>query len=96
MKVWIYIFIFAVSSLTALCQTCPPEHFSAAFVISIDQKIDDLNIILDDPELTFFKDTMNFGEDEIQDAFEYAINFFNESYGLDFSTSTPNEPVLFL
>ena len=90
-KVWIYVCFFAVSSLTVLCESCPSEHFSAVFVISIDQTIDDQNIILDDPELTFFKDIVNFSEDEIQDAFEYAINFFNESFGLDFSISTPNE-----
>ena len=91
MKVWIHVFIFAASTLAVLSQTCPSEHFSAVFVVSIDQTIDDLNIILDDPELTFFKDTMNFEEHAIQDAFEYAIHFFNESYGLDFSASSPNK-----
>ena len=91
MKIWIHILIFVVSSLTVLAQTCPPEHFSSVFVASIDQTPDTPILFPDDPELNFFKKVMKFEEDEIQDAFEYATHFFNESYGLDFSTSSPNE-----
>ena len=79
MKVWIYILSFAVSRLTALAQTgCPPEHFSAVIVASIDQTVPP-DLIPDDPELNFFKKVMKFDEDEIQDAFEYATHFYNES-----------------
>ena len=53
MKVWIHMLSFAVSSLTALAQTCPPEHFSAVIVASLDQTIPP-HLIPDDPELNFF------------------------------------------
>ena len=89
MKVWIHIFIFAVSSLAVLSQTCPSERFSAVFVASLEQSVP--NLYYNDPKLNFFTNIMQFSEDEIQDSFEYAIHFFNETYGLDFSASTPNE-----
>ena len=91
MKVWIHILIFVVSSLTVFAQTCPSEHFSAVFLASIDQTVDPSNFIPDDPGLNFFKEVMKFDEDEINNAFEYAAHFFNESFGLDFSTSPPND-----
>ena len=90
MKVCIHILIFVVSSLTVFAQTCPSDHFSAVFLASIDQTLDS-ELIPDDPGLNFFKKVMKFDEDEIDDAFEYATHFFNESFGLDFSTSPPND-----
>ena len=87
MKVWIYILTFAVSSSSVLSQACP---FSATFIATIEQTTDS-PIILDDPELIFFRNTMRFKEEEIQHVFNAAINFFNDSYGLDFSASVPNE-----
>ena len=35
---------------------------------------------------------MGLRDDDIQHLYEDAIEFFNESYGLDFSLSPPNEP----
>ena len=91
MKVWIHIFIFAVSSLAVYSQSCPPKHFSAVFVTSIDQTIDDPSqFYLEDPELTFLKRVMRFQEEEIDHIFEDAIYFFNDTFGLDFSASQPN------
>ena len=92
MKVCIHILIFAVSSLAVSSQTCPSEHFSAVFVASIDQTIDDPSQFHhDDPELTFLKEVMRFTEEEITHIFEDAMNFFNYTFGLDFSASAPNE-----
>ena len=92
MKAWIHILIFAVSSLTVLTQTCPSEHFSAVIVASIDQTIDDPSkITTDDPEFNFLKDVMRFTEEEIPHIVQDAMNFFNYTFGLDFSASPPNE-----
>ena len=71
--------------------TCPSNQFSAVFNGVIEQTVDDLSIFLPDPELTFFKDVLKFPDDAIQRAFENAVNFFNYTYGLDFSASPPDE-----
>ena len=91
MKVWIYILTFAVSSSSVLSQSCPSESFSAAFMATVDQTVDVPILSQDDPELTFFRNTMKFKEDEIQHVFDVAMTFFNDSFGLDFSVSAPNE-----
>ena len=88
MNVWIL--ILAVSSLVVSSQTCPPRHFSAAFVASIDQTFEDANIHIEDTELYFFRKVLHLQEDEIYNVFEDAINFFNYTFGLDFSHSPPN------
>ena len=89
---WISILVFAVSSLTVLSQTCPSEPFSAVFTVSLDQTFDDPSAIhQDDPELVFFKTHMRFRDTAIKHTVDDAIQFFNDRFGLDFSTSTPNE-----
>ena len=87
MKVWIL--AFAVSSLAVLSKTCPPKHFSAVFVTSIEQTVEDPQIHHDDPELIFFKKVLKF--DEVQHIFDDAMDFFNYTFGLDFSGSPPTE-----
>ena len=72
-------------------QTCPSSHFSAVIVASIDQTVDIPSVQRNDPELTFFKEVLKFPEDELQYTLEDAIKFFNDSFGLDFSVSPPNE-----
>ena len=91
MKAWIYTFILAVSSLGVFSQSCPQKHFSAVFVASIDQTVDPTQLHHDDPELIFLKRIMRFQEEEIHYIFEDAIQFFNYSFGLDFSASQPDE-----
>ena len=71
-------------SFQRAAQTCHP--FSATFVAIIDQNIDGPGA-LEDPQLTFLRDTMKFRDDAIQHTLEDAIKFFNETYGLDFSLS---------
>ena len=67
---------------------CP--DFTATFVAVLDQDID-FPTIIPDSEYTFFKEILGFRDDDIQHAFEDALKFFNETYGLDFSVSQPNE-----
>ena len=89
MKVWIL--ILAVASLIVSSQTCPPRHFSAVVVASIDQTFEDPDIYVADSELIFFKKALKLREEEIHHVFEDAMDFFNYTYGLDFSASPPNE-----
>ena len=69
-------------------QNCP--DFTATFVGMIDQTVDFM-ILRSDPEMTFFKEDMGLRDDDIQHVFDDAIKFYNETYGLDFSNSPPNE-----
>lgn len=91
MKIWIYILVFATSSLAIMSQSCPAEQFPAVFTATIEQTVDDRDLIVDDPELMFFKNYMKFRDVDIQRTFEDAIQFLNYTYGLDFSDSVPNE-----
>ena len=89
MKVWIL--VLAVSSLVVSSQACPPGHFSAMIVYSIDQTVEDPRVVIEDPKLYFFKKVLRLQEEEIHHVFEDAIDFFNYTFGLDFSNSPPNE-----
>ena len=59
------------------------------FVITVDQIVsfDDLpNFVANpDSELSYFRETLRFSEEEIEQATQDAIDFYNERYGLDFS-----------
>ena len=91
-KMWINILLFAVSVMAVSSyNTCPSNQFSAVFTTTIEQTVDELAFFKLDSELTFFKDVLKFRDDAIQHVFEDAINFFNNTYGLDFSASPPNE-----
>ena len=90
MKVWIFGFMFAVSSLAVSSQTSPTDHFSAVFVASMDQvTIGEPLVDVDDPELNFLTNVLKFRHQDIVHFAEDAIYFYNETFGLDFSTSPP-------
>ena len=93
-KMWINILLFAVSVMAVSSyNTCPSDQFSAVFTATIEQTVDEaaLSFAKVDSELTFFKDVLKLRDDAIRHVFEDAINFFNNTYGLDFSASPPNE-----
>ena len=70
-------------------EECPR---GAEFVISLDVVTSaDIFQRLADPNLTFFRDVLQFTEQEIETATQSAIEYFNERFGLDFSDSVPNE-----
>ena len=89
---WISILLFAVSVMAVSSyNTCPSNQFSAVFTGTVEQTVDELVLLKIDSELTFFKDVLKFRDDAIRHVFEDAINFFNNTFGLDFSASPPNE-----
>ena len=92
MKVWTLILLVVISSLAVNSQTCPSEHFATVFTATVDQIVDDpTSLIVDDSELSFFKTYMKFRDSDIQHTTDDAIQFLNNTYGLDFSDSPPNE-----
>ena len=89
---WINIVLFGMSIMAVVSSnTCPSNKFSAVFSAIVEQTVDDLAVLKPDPELTFFRNILKFKDDAIRRAFEDAVNFFNYTYGLDFSGSPPNE-----
>ena len=91
MKVCRLISILAMASIVAAQTTvCPADWFPAVFTATIDQVADKPVPFNDDPEFSFFKNVIKFRDEAIQHTTEDAIQFFNDSYGLDFSSSTPN------
>ena len=91
LRLWIFCVVVAASCLVVRSQTCPPHHFLATFTAGIDQSIDDPQVTLDDPDFTYFKSELQLRERAIQHVTEDAIEFFNSTFGLDFSTLAPNE-----
>ena len=91
MKVWIFSVVFAVSGLAVSSQTCPSDHFSAIFVATIETIVADLTATSPDPELYFFRNVLKFRHEDIVHFAEDAIYFFNDTFGLDFSTSPPTD-----
>ena len=88
----LFFLLAAFSFPASLCDPyrfCP--DFTATFTAVVDQTVDDPNFLISDPEQTFFKEIMGFRDNDIQHAFENAVEFFDERYGLDFSLSQPNE-----
>ena len=84
--------VFVMSCLVAVnSQNCHSEHYSAVFTATVDQTIDNPATFEDDPELIYFKTYLKFRDSDIQHTIDDAIQFFNNTYGLDFSNSPPNE-----
>ena len=70
-------------------EECPR---GAEFVVSFDVVTStDFFQRVPDPNLTFFRDVLQFTEQEIETATQSAIEYFNATFGLDFSDSVPNE-----
>lgn len=71
---------------------CPDR--TATLTMFINEPIEKPNpayLTIPDPELTFFRDVMGLRDDDIQHVLSDAIKFSNETYGLDFSRSPPND-----
>ena len=94
MKFMTYSLFLALFSLKISVSLCHQEFFcpdyTAMFVVVMDQTIGSERLI-NDRELTFFKEDMGLRDNEIQRVFEDAVKFYNETYGLDFSNSQPND-----
>ena len=92
MKLWICSLVFPAVILSVSAQTCPPDYFTATLLFASEPRLEVTEPpFAPDPELTFFRDVLNLRESDIQHTVEDAIKFFDNSFGLDFSNSIPNE-----
>ena len=71
-------------------EECPR---GAEFIISFDGVLPLADFLqnIPDPNRTFFRNVLKFSEQEIQTAEQSAIEYFNTTFGLDFSQSEPNQ-----
>ena len=83
MKVWIYSLVFAALSLAVTSQTCPSAHFSAVFVATLDQTIDEPVLARPDP---LFQICLEMKLSSMHLRMQFIF-----STGLDLSGSPPNE-----
>ena len=94
MKSYHFFLVIAVACLVASpqTQTCPTDHFSAIFVGTVDEVSSGRRGFSHaDPELKFFKEILGFRDDAIQHTTVDAMKFFNDTYGLNFFPSAPND-----
>ena len=88
MKPWMCAVFLALLSIAA-AQTCPSPWFDAHFVALADVPLTAASREAD-PNLTYFREVLRFTEQEIEQQTQNAIQFFNTTYGLDFSQSQPD------
>ena len=68
---------------------CPTGWFNVAWIVVVDEIVPlDIGQQFSDPNLTFFKDILLYGDEEIEEFTQKAINFFKRQFGLDFSQSS--------
>ena len=79
--------VFVALLAIAAAQTCPSPWFDAHFVVLADVTPTTREF---DPNLTFFREVLRFTEQEIEQQTQNAIQFYNTTFGLDFSQSQPN------
>ena len=94
MNFWIFSLVLALAGSGAVkaiqTPTCP--QFPASFIAVIDEKIDAPDSFFNsDPDLSYLKEVLKLRDDAIQHTIDDAIKFLNETYGLDFSLSPPEE-----
>ncbi len=85
--------LFLIGTASATSQgSCPlDDWFRAEFSIMIDTVRSSPNEFTPPIGFDFFTDIMKYSQQQIAEATEEAIAFFNERYGLDFSSAQPNE-----
>ena len=75
-------------------QSCSANLNPKAQIVLVTDRmvpLDVLGVSAVDTNLTFFREILEYDDDEIQQETENALQFFDERFGLDFSLSPPNE-----
>ena len=101
---WVFAGLFSILVITTVtAQLCPANQIASDAQIIIHDDVvirasvlPPLPSLVDDParfdtNLTFFRETLGYSEDEIQQEVQNAIQFFSERFGLDFSLTEPDE-----
>ena len=92
MKLASILTIIAVNVLTVTAQqgVCPTNWFSGQITIITDTVVP-LTIQSADPNATFFTNDLMYTAEELETETERAMDYFNTRFGLDFSSSEPDE-----
>lgn len=76
----------AIVGCTCNSQECPSPWFDVSFTF-INDRLITFPFDTSDPELHHFRETLKLTEEEIEQVTQDAMEFFNKTYGLDFSKS---------
>ena len=91
-RLWISVIFISFLNLhntAAQSQMCE-EPFKAAITVVANVTFSDSASSLD-PDLVFYRQVMRFTEDEIDRDRKAAVQFFRDTYGLDFTNIEPND-----
>ena len=78
---------FLIGCSWCVSEECPADWFNVSFSIIIDMLISRASFNNLDSDLHHFKETLKLSEEEIEEVTQDAIEFYNTTYGLDFSQS---------
>ena len=94
-KIIYIVAVVVIALISGIPVTYGQEHCpeGAEFIISFDNIVSlaEFQQNIPDPNLTFFRNVLKFTEQEIQTATQSAIEYFNTTFGLDFSEYEPNQ-----
>ena len=91
---WVLVCLFSVLITDAAAQSCPANLNSEAQIVLVFDRtvpLDDLPAAGVDTNFTFFREVLGYDDTQIQQETQNAFQFLNETFGLDFSQSEPNE-----
>ena len=95
---WMFATLFSILVITnAAAQSCPANQIAsdAQIVTTVSGVVPISAFRLPagdfDTNLTFFSDVLGYSDDEIQQEFQNALQFFSERFGLEFSLTQSNE-----
>ena len=89
-RLWVSVAFFSFLNLhnaAAQSQMCE-EPFKAAITVTGNVTVSASSF---DPDLVFYRNVLRFTEEEIDRDREAAMRFFNDMYGLDFTSVEPND-----
>ena len=89
MRLWVTVALVSFLSAAAQSQMCN-EPFQAVMTVLSNVTLPISTNFLD-PDLVFYRKVMRFTEEEIDRDREAAMQFFSDTYGLDFTNIEPNE-----
>ena len=82
----IFLNLYNAATQSQMCE----EPFKATITITLNVTIP-ISANYFDPDLVFYKKVLRFTEDEIDREREAAMRFYNDMYGLDFTSIEPND-----
>ena len=92
--IWMLVVLLSILVTNVAAQSCPANLNSEAQIVLTGDGTVPLSALgapRVDTNLTYFREVLRYGDDEIQQETLKALQFFNERFGLNFALSQPNE-----